>query len=198
MAKIKKSEQLGNARETILNAAVSLFSVRGYTGTTMRDIAEEVGVLPGSLYAHIKGKEELLAEIVTTGIAEFLDIQKQIEASNDGPEAKLREAIRLHINLVAKSPERTLVVFHQWRFLSEPKHSSAVRMRRRYAEMFADILAEQACFRGSKKDPQIKIQCFTILGALNWTPEWYLPDGPYSPDELSERIADSLIDGLDF
>ncbi len=198
MAKIKKSEQLGNARETILEAAVSLFSERGYTGTTVRDIAEAVGVLPGSLYAHIKGKEEILADIVTSGIAEFLEIQKQVEASKDKPEEKLRAAIRLHINVVAKSPERTQVVFHQWRYLSEPHRSAAVKMRQRYGVMFADILARQKCFRGREKDPQIKIQCFTILGALNWTPEWYSQDGPYSPDELGERMADSIIQGLDF
>lgn len=198
MAKIRKSDQLGNAREAILDAAVSLFSERGYTGTTMRDIAQKVGVLPGSLYAHIKSKEEMLAEIVTSGITEFLEIQDNIEASEAAPEERLREAIRLHIKVVARNPERTLVVFHQWRFLGEPHRSSAVKMRRRYGKMFADILSRQTCFQGNRKDPQIRIQCFTILGALNWTPEWYSPDGPYSPDELGTRMADSLIEGLDF
>ena len=164
----------------------------------MRDIAEAVGVLPGSLYAHINGKEDILADIVTSGIAEFLQIQDRVEASKETPEEKLREAIRLHINVVAKSPERTLVVFHQWRFLSEPHRSEAVTMRRRYGQMFADILARQKCFKGRAKDPQIKIQCFTILGALNWTPEWYSSAGPYSPDELGNRMADTLIRGLDF
>jgi len=198
VAKIKKSEQLGNARETILDASVRLFSEHGYNGTTMRDIAEAVGVLPGSLYAHIKGKEDILADIVTSGIAEFLEIQETVEASRTKPEEKLRHAIRLHIQVVAKSPERMLVVFHQWRFLSEPHRTEAVKMRQRYAKMFADILAQQKCFEGRLKDPQIKIQCFTVLGSLNWTPEWYSPDGPYSPDELGEIIADSVTQGLDF
>ncbi len=198
MAKIKTSDQLGNARKAILDASVSLFSERGYTGTTMRDIAEAVGVLPGSLYAHIKSKEEILAEVVTSGISEFLEIQDTVETSAAGPEERLREAIRLHVKVVAKNPERTLVVFHQWRFLGEPHRSSAVKMRRRYGRMFANILAQQPCFRGNEKDPQIRIQCFTILGALNWTPEWYSPDGPYSPDELGNRMADSVIQGLNF
>lgn len=198
MAKIKKSDELGNAREAILDASVTLFSERGYTGTSMRDIAQKVGVLPGSLYAHIKSKEEILAEIVTSGIAEFLEIQDSIEASGAAPEERLREAIRLHVNVVARNPERTLVVFHQWRFLGEPHRSSAVKMRRRYGQMFANILTQQPYFKGNSKDPQIRIQCFTILGALNWTPEWYSPTGPYSPDELGKRMADSLVQGLNF
>ena len=51
-------------RGSILEEATRLFGAQGYTGTTMRDIAAAVGVLPGSLYAHIDGKETLLLEIV--------------------------------------------------------------------------------------------------------------------------------------
>ena len=50
-------------RDTIVDAAINLFGKTGYTGTTIRDIAKAVGVLPGSLYAHIEGKETLLAEM---------------------------------------------------------------------------------------------------------------------------------------
>lgn len=196
MAKIKHKNKAANAREVILDTAIRLFSERGYTGTTMRDIAEEVGVLPGSLYAHIKGKEELLAEIVTTGIKQFLDLQKAVETSNNSPEEKLRQVIKSHIGIAARDPERTLVVFHQWRFLAEPNRSSAVKMRRQYAKMITDILVEHAQSIGRDLDNHIKIQCFTVLGALNWTPEWYDPNGPLSPDQLGDLMADSLIGGL--
>ena len=40
----------------IVDAAVRIFSERGYNATTMRDIAKAVGILPGSLYAHIESK----------------------------------------------------------------------------------------------------------------------------------------------
>src|SRR5260370_41889060 len=81
----------------------------------MRDIAEAVGVLPGSLYAHIESKETLLLEIVSDGIAQFLAIEQSLEASVDSPEARLRKAIRAHVDVVAEDPQRSLVVFHQWR-----------------------------------------------------------------------------------
>jgi len=73
----KKQVKSSGTREVIADVAVRLFGEHGYTGTTMRDIAEAVGVLPGSLYAHIDSKETLLLEIVKDGIAErFAELRK--------------------------------------------------------------------------------------------------------------------------
>src|SRR6202034_4054617 len=69
---MKKKAVKISTRVAIADTAVRLFSEHGYTGTTMRDIAEAVGVLPGSLYAHIDSKETLLLKIVSDGIAQFL------------------------------------------------------------------------------------------------------------------------------
>ena len=102
---MKKQQVKGSStREMIADVAVRLFSEHGYTGTTMRDIAEAVGVLPGSLYAHIESKETLLLEIVSDGIARFLAIEQALEASVDSPESRLRKAIRAHIDVVAEDP----------------------------------------------------------------------------------------------
>ena len=86
----KKQVKSSGTREVIADVAVRLFGEHGYTGTTMRDIAEAVGVLPGSLYAHIDSKETLLLEIVKEGIARFLAIEQSLQGSTESPEARLR------------------------------------------------------------------------------------------------------------
>src|SRR5258708_18248383 len=96
-------------------------------------MAEAGGVLAGSLYAHIESKETLLLEIVSDGIAQFLAIEQSLEASVDSPEARLRKAIRAHVDVVAEDPQRSLVVFHQWRVLSEPHPANALALGRRNA-----------------------------------------------------------------
>ena len=183
-------------REAIADVAVRLFSEHGYTGTTMRDIAKAVGVLPGSLYAHIDSKETLLLEIVSDGITRFLAIEKLLKASTESPGERLRTAIRAHIEVVAEDPERTLVIFHQWRFLSEPNRATAVAMRRRYADAFFDIV-EDGKSRG-EFSPQLDttVAVFGILGALNWIPEWYSAKGASTAGEIADRLADTLIFGL--
>jgi AcrR family transcriptional regulator len=127
----------GRPREYILEAATRLFSQKGYAGTTMRDIAKAVGVLPGSLYAHIEGKEGLLLEIVETGIDRFLAAGEQLDG--DTPADRMRSAIKAHVGIVAENPERTLVVFHQWRFLSGPNRARIVDKRRRYEAIFSSL-----------------------------------------------------------
>jgi AcrR family transcriptional regulator len=185
-----------STRAAITDVAVRLFSERGYSGTTMRDIAEAVGVLPGSLYAHIESKETLLLEIVSQGIAQFLAVEKSLEGSRESAEALLRKAIRGHIEVVAKDPERSLVVFHQWRFLSEPNLASAVAMRRRYANGFVKIVNAGKAEGVFSPTLDTRIAVFGILGALNWIPEWYSPDGPSDAAEIADQLAAVLLNGL--
>src|SRR6202011_6410915 len=103
---MKKQQVRGSStRDVFADVAVRLFSEHGYTGTTMRDIAEAVGFLPGSLYAHIESKETLLLEIVSDGIARFLAIEQSLAASVDSQQVRLRKAIRAHADVVAEDPD---------------------------------------------------------------------------------------------
>jgi AcrR family transcriptional regulator len=192
----KRQAKSSSAREVIADVAVRLFGERGYTGTTMRDIAEAVGVLPGSLYAHIDSKETLLLEIVSDGIARFLAIEQSLAASVDSPEVRLRKAIRAHIDVVAEDPQRSLVVFHQWRFLSEPNRASAIAMRRRYANAYVKIVDDGKATGVFSPRLDTRIAVFGVLGALNWIPEWYSGKGAAKPGEIAEKMAGALIFGL--
>jgi AcrR family transcriptional regulator len=194
--KVSEPSSSPTPREAIVDVAVRLFGERGYNATTMRDIAKAVGILPGSLYAHIDSKETLLIEIVEKGIERFLAIDRLLAASEESPEARMRIAIREHIKVVAENPERTLVVFHQWRFLSGPNRLRAIAMRRRYAKAFMKIVNEGIANGDFNSKLDARLAVFGILGALNWTPEWYSPSGPASAEEIGQKMADSLINGL--
>jgi AcrR family transcriptional regulator len=193
----KKATKTVSPREAITEVAVKLFSEHGYTATTMRDIAKAVGVLPGSLYAHIESKDALLLEIVTEGISRFLGVADTLKDQNASACDKLRAAIRWHVEAVAEDPERTLVVFHQWRYLEEPNRGTALAMRRRYADAFFRIVDEGKASGEFSPKLDTRVSVFGILGALNWVPEWYSAKGPMAASEIAERLADTLILGLD-
>jgi AcrR family transcriptional regulator len=175
--------------------ATGLFSETGYTGTTIRDIAKKVGVLPGSLYAHIDNKETLLLEIVEAGIESFLDATDALDREGDSGE-RMRLAIKAHVGVVAENPERTLVVFHQWRYLSGPNRARIVDKRQRYEDFFRSIVRDGIANGdfGARLDPKITV--LSILGSLNWTAEWFRPDGPADADEIGDRLADTLLWGV--
>jgi AcrR family transcriptional regulator len=182
-------------RENILDVATLLFSENGYAGTTMREIANAVGILPGSLYAHIDGKETLLFEIVETGIDRFLAATTAIKEI-DEPVDRARAAIKAHLAVVAERPERTLVVFHQWRYLTGPNRARILDKRKRYEDFFVSLVEEgiKAGVFSSRLDAKIAV--LSILGSLNWAAEWFKPDGPAGPDEVGERLADTILWGL--
>lgn len=187
------AERRSPAREAIFGAATRLFGENGYAATTMRDIAREVGILPGSLYAHIESKEALLLEIIEGGVDRFNAAIDEIDAP---PEPALREAIRRHLAIVAENPERTLIVFHQWRFLDEPNRGRLLDKRRHYEQFFVNTVKagiNDGTFRASL---DAKTAVLGILGALNWTPEWLHPNGRATPDEIAQRLADGLLGGV--
>lgn len=188
-------QNLGRAKGSILEASTRLFGAQGYAGTTMRDIATAVGVLPGSLYTHISNKEALLLEIVEAGIDQFLTLGPTVDAQ-DEPESALRTLIRGHVEVVAQNPERTLVVFHQWRFLGGESLQRVVEKRRQYEELFTDLVERGVASGAFDAGLDTRVTVLCILGALNWTPEWYSPDGPETPEQLGNRIADTLVNGL--
>jgi TetR/AcrR family transcriptional regulator, cholesterol catabolism regulator len=192
---MRPNADLSRPREAILDAAIVLFGKRGYTGTTMRDIAKEVGILPGSLYAHISSKETLLDEIVELGIESFLSIEAALDQSIPVVD-RLRVAIKTHTKIAAENPGRSLVVFHQWRFLTESNLTRALNKRRRYQQLFVKLIDEGIANKSFDPGLDSKAAVFTILGALNWIPEWYSPTGHFSPSEIGDKIADILVKGL--
>jgi AcrR family transcriptional regulator len=189
-------EGRNSPRDLIFAAATQLFGDRGYNGASMRDIAKAVGLLPGSLYAHIASKEALLLEIIEGGVDRFNSATDRLSRAGLPPDLTIREAIREHVCIVADNPERTLIVFHQWRFLSEPNRTRLRDKRAHYAEFFTRTLragVEQGVF---SPELDCKVATLTILGTLNWTPEWLSPDGPITPTRLADQISDNLLRGL--
>ncbi len=183
-------------REAIMDAAMHLFGKQGYSGTSMRDIASAVGVLPGSLYAHIASKEALLVEIVDDGIHRFLAAVRPHVESDVTPAEKLRSMVIAHLTVVADNPERSLVVFHQWRFLGEGNIQAAIGKRRDYEQAFIGVIDDGIKSGTFRANLNRRIAVLTILGALNWTPEWLSPDGTLSPEEVGGVIADTLLTGV--
>ncbi|HEV7312524.1 TetR/AcrR family transcriptional regulator [Sphingopyxis sp.] len=183
-------------RGSILNAAMHLFGKQGFTGTSMRDIGNAVGVLPGSLYAHIDSKDALLVAIVADGIRRFLAAVEPHANGEGDPVARLRRMIVAHLEVVADNPERSLVVFHQWRFLGPDNLPGAVEQRREYERMFVKVVEEGVREGRLRADFNRRVVVLTMLGALNWTPEWFSPDGRLSPAEVGELMADTLLGGI--
>lgn len=182
-------------REIILEAASRLFSTKGYHGTTIRDISDASGILSGSLYAHIKSKEDLLFEITNYGAEAFLTSLEPIVKGPGSAEEKLRRGLAAHIRVVADNLEAATVFFHEWQGLSDERRAMIQEKRDAYEALWARIL-EEGMVRGEFDLPDPKFARLLTLSAANWLYHWYRPEGPMQPEEVADRLATNLLSGL--
>lgn len=179
----------------IREQAVRLFAEQGYHATSMRDIARAVGLLPGSLYAHITSKEQLLLEIIEEGIDEFLTAATSADSDQAAP-VRLRRAVATHLQVIAAGLDRTGVVFHQWRSLTGEDRQRVLRKRAAYEQHFVDILDAGVLEGSLHPHLDTRFAVLVILGALNWAPEWFSPIGDRTAEEIADRVSDLLLSGL--
>jgi len=182
-------------KEQIKDIASNLFRLNGYTATTMRQLAGEVGIEPASIYNHISSKEELLRLICFDMADEFMKVIEKVENEALLPEQKLRYLIIEHIRVITGNINATAVFFHDWRYLSEPYYSEFRHLRNKYQAFFRDVIHEGAVKSVFRKT-QEKFTALTFLSALNWTYEWYKEGGGMSYTEIGNNLADILINGL--
>ena len=179
-------------REQILTVAGYLFSQRGYHATSMRELAKHLNLQGGSLYAHITSKEELLLEVVRQAAERFLGV---LEGLKGDPVSKLKSLVRGHLEVIAQELPRATVFFHEWKHLSPPLLEEAKALRRRYEEGVQAVIRE-GMEQGVFRVENLRLATLFVLSALNWTYQWYRPEGPLSLEELSEAYATLILRAL--
>jgi len=183
--------------ELIEKAAVQLFGERTYPLVGMRDISNAVGILPGSLYVHIRRKEDILLRIVENGIQRYLDaIEPVVESSAPAPD-RLRGAIVAYMRVLADTLPQTRVAFHQWTYLSPDMQERVIVLRRRYEGLFTRVLREGIANGEFRPTAHLRIAVLAILGMLNAATEWFAPDGGLSAQQVGDLLADSALKGLE-
>lgn len=181
-------------RNEILDRAGELFSTRGFHATSMRDLAEAVGLQGGSLYAHIASKEDLLFEIVNKAADAFLR-QAELVPRDLEPEARLRALVRGHLEVIVRELPRAKVFFDEWRFLSEGYQRRIKERRDAYEAYFRETIATGIA-QGLFPQQDARLASLFVLSALNWVYQWYHPEGPLGLEALSEQYANLILAAL--
>ena len=187
----------GPARQDqVRAAALRLFKEKGYHATSMRDIAEAVGINKGSLYSYIKSKEDLLIPVFeqAQGV-----LTSQIEAiaadASLTPTQKLRRAIHAHVTAVADNLDVLTVYLSEWRQLASESLATNRRQRETYARLFHQILRD-GIDSGEFRDTDTRIVMLGMIGMCNYLFRWYRPDGRLTPDEIADELIEMVMRGV--
>ena len=182
-------------KEEIIEIAARLFKIKGFTATTMRDIAEQVGMEAASMYNHIKSKDEILQAICFKISNEYIAQLTVIENQTVSPVEKIKELIKLHVRIIITDIDSISVANNEWKHLSDDALTAFKDARRDYEQRFAMII--EAGMAARELQPiNVSVALFTILSAVRWVELWYKNDREISPKILEENIISLLMNGL--
>lgn len=178
-------------REDLLHAAARLFVAKGFDATTTRDIAEAVGMRSGSPFYHFRSKQDLLKAAMIEGLETGCRrLQAAIEDVAD-PEQRLRVMIRTHLgNLLEGDCQAPMLLFES-RSLDAAARAEIAAVADRYQRVWQTTLDELAA-SGRLRSSARPLRLF-LFGMLNWSSQWYRPDGELSLDEIADAAAELLL-----
>ena len=190
-----EKDPISPKKQVILEAAARLFRDKGYTATSMRDLAREVDLKAPSLYNHIASKEEILQEICFSTAHKFVDAITEIENRDEAALDKIKALIQLHTTVAATDLTSITSFNDEWRHLKEPHLNEFLRLRRDYEQRFLKILSAGMDAGSIKKmDPQLVF--YTMLSSIRWLYDWRLRKQAAVSSLHSEQISTILLDGL--
>jgi AcrR family transcriptional regulator len=181
-------------RLEILRAAGREFRVRGFAETGMRDIAAAAALSPANLYNYFRGKHEILFFCQDNSLDRMIAALDKARRMRASAATKLRMVIVSHLRCVLDEVEGSAA--HLLTTALPPRQQRyLVTKRDKYEEGVRNLIA--AGMRSGEFascDPALAVRA--ILGGLNWSVQWFNPEGPLTAAEIAERFADYLIRGL--
>jgi len=168
---------------------------RGFASLTMQDIAKRLGLTKGNLYYYFKDKQDLLYQCHLACMRRSLEALVETRASRQPPGARLRELLTRHIRAITEEVYGT-VMLTDLESLTPVQRARYVAMRDRFERGVRQLIREgieSGHFR--KVDP--RLAGFAILGAINWIPKWYRPDGEFGGAALADAFSGFLVAALE-
>jgi AcrR family transcriptional regulator len=182
--------------DDIVAAAAKVFRTKGYHAATVRDIADEVGILKGSLYHHFESKEALLYLVVKEPIAEMFRTMAEIAASELSATEKLRRAISAHLEAFDRHYPHLFVYLRERESVKRRFREMIGYSPKEYERHWQDILRQGIAEGEFRADLDVQVTAYGILGMLNWLYKWYDPQGRLGVGEVADQFIALALAGL--
>jgi len=181
-------------RVEILKSAAVAFRKMGYHGATVEHIAASLRMEKGNLYYYFRNKEDILFACHQYSLDRLLALLDDIEQRGGPADEQLRQLIVAFVHIILDELHGT-ALFLDLEALS-PAHRKTVITRRDRFDHGMRQVVQRGIRSGAFGRSDAKLLSFAILGAINWIPRWFSPDGPSSSQEVADLFAEYLLAGL--
>lgn len=186
-------------RQRILDAAAAVFREQGYANARLSDIAERAGIQTGSLYYHFASREELVSEILRLGIeTAWRHVRDALTTlpPTATPLDRLAAAIRAHTAAVLEISDYSSAQARIVGQVPPEVRQGHLADQRRYGAFWNELLNAAAAAGQIRADANRFVTRMLVLGALNWTAEWYDHGRGPSAAAVADQATALLIHGL--
>jgi TetR/AcrR family transcriptional regulator, cholesterol catabolism regulator len=191
------SREPADRHDQILAVAAGLFARKGVAATTVREIADEVGILSGSLYHHFDSKEAMVDEILSPYLRDLGDACQRVIARRADPRTKLRDLVAECLGVVEAHPHATEIYQSDVNYLSQLDRfgyltAAASQVRQAWLEVLNEGVA-QGAFRPDL-EPQI---VYRLMRDAIWpSVRWFRPGRDYPLSRFAEECTSLFLDGV--
>lgn len=184
-------------RAAILRVAEELFSQKGISNTTVRDIGEAAGILSGSLYHHFTSKEAMVAEVLTEYLDAILRDYEDVEASYEEPVERLRGLVRASFAAIDRDPWACSIYQNEHKYLASMPGLEEVHRRSDRIQKYWLGAIEGGVSKGAlRKDIPARIFYSMLRDSVWFTVRWYHAGGRYSLDRLTDMFMEVFMNGF--
>ncbi len=194
MAKIQTEKNISK-KDFIIEKAASLFKEKSYMASSMRELADRVGVEAASLYNHIGSKSELLQAICFKIGNQFTAQVEKINSSNCSIPEKIEAVIRSHIEIMAVNFDEVYVANHEWKHLKEPFLSDFLEIRRNYEKSLIHFI-ETGIEKNEIRPVNPYVAVLTILSAVRGLEFWQRNRKNVPLQVLEDDMVSHLLNGI--
>lgn len=187
---------LSERTRLIIDAAARRFETRGFHGTSLQDVADDIGITKAALYHYFSSKDELLYLTHDVFISTMLDAAEEFVANHDDPLEQLDFYIRNILTTVAEYGPYVRAFFRDYGVLQGELAEQIHAKRDRYEELVEECIArgvEQGAFR---PDLDPRMAALFLFGACNWSYQWLKPDGKMNAEQIAASWYEMLMGGF--
>lgn len=181
--------------EQIVEQARKLFSQAGYHGTSLQEIADELGITRPAFYYYFSSKDELLWRLIGNLGNQLLEEARPIVAEQGDPVAKLHKLMAAHTRTILANADAFKIYFAERHLVDRRRDRQLRRGEDQYVTLIEGIVAEgqnRGAFRGESPH----LLALIVLGLANSTLRWFQTRRDLSMEEVSKLVADVAIAGV--
>ncbi|HSW16708.1 MAG TPA: TetR/AcrR family transcriptional regulator [Ramlibacter sp.] len=187
---------LDNREGQLLAIARRLFALRGFEGTSLRDIAQEAHITKAALYYYFPNKDALYERVVIESLESLLESVGAEVARAGTPTERVRAFMRASSDFLSHKRDQWLAGSNAfWQASQVDRRDEALGLRDAYEKLLRRCIADGIA-AGEFRQMDAAMAGRLLLSALNHLPRWHLPEGRLSPQEVMDQFLDMVLLGM--